>query len=97
MTFATTTNQINPERIGSLMKWNDFALEFPNLWQSEHSRRHFLNTRKAQMIKSGSLVKTTIGWLVDPELLAQQMPILLIKPDAEQLKLPLDGRDGGAL
>lgn len=97
MTLATTSIQISPDRIGSLMKWNDYALEFPNLWQSEHSRRHFLNTRKAQMIKSGSLVKTTIGWLVDPELLSQQLPILLIKPDAEQLKLELECHAGEAL
>ena len=76
--------------LANLIKWKDYVLRYPNFWPTEHSARHFLNTRKAQLISLGILEKTTTGWMVDYKLLDEKLFDLLKRPDQEQLKLPLE-------
>lgn len=82
--------------LANLIKWKDYVLRYPNFWPTEHSARHFLNTRKAQLIALGILEKTTTGWMVDYKLLDEKLFDLLKHPDQEQLKLPLETQlEGG--
>lgn len=87
---------INADRVGSLIKWSDYFLRYPNIWETPNSARHFLVTRRAQMIKHGALFKTSKGLMVDPDVLDKLLPILLVTADQEQLDLPFDSEvEGG--
>lgn len=88
---------INADRIGSLIKWSDYFLRYPNIWETSNSARHFLVTRRAQMIKHGALFKTSKGLMVDPDVLDGLLPMLIVTADQEQLGLPLESNsEGGA-
>lgn len=91
----TTVNQPGPVHLTTLIKWKDYVLRYPNFWPTEHSARHFLNTRKAQLFALGALVKTTTGWMVDYKILDENLFDLLKFPDQEQLKLPLEPIEEG--
>lgn len=86
---------IKADRVGSLIKWSDYFMRYPNYWETSNSARHFLVTRRAQMIKHGALFKTTKGLMVDPDVLDKLLPILIVTADQEQLDLPLDGHSEG--
>lgn len=89
--------QISSERLGSLIKWSDYFLRFPNIWESPNSARHFLVTRRGQMTKQGALFKTSRGLMVDPDILDKLLPMLLVTADQEQFDLPLEANmNGGA-
>lgn len=88
---------INTDRVGSLIKWSDYFLRYPNIWESPNSARHFLVTRRGLMTKHGALFKVSKGLMVDPEVLDKLLPMLLVTADQEQLNLPLEsGEEGGA-
>ena len=88
---------INADRVGSLIKWSDYFLRYPNIWETSNSARHFLVTRRAQMIKHGALFKTSKGLMVDPDVLDGLLPMLIVTADQEQLGLPLESNsEGGA-
>lgn len=91
----TQTNEplMKSEQLASIETWGQFSSGFPNIWRTPNEARHFLNTRRAQMIRAGALFKTTKGLMVDPECLIKILPGLLQHPDQEQLKLQL-GEDG---
>lgn len=80
--------------LANIVKWKDYVHSHSNIWATEHSARHFLNTRKEQMIAIGALFKSTSGWMVDHVLLDQNLYPLLISVSPEQLKLPLESDDG---
>lgn len=86
---------INADRIGSLIKWSDYFLRYPNIWETSNSARHFLVTRRAQMIKHGALFKTSKGLMVDPDVLDGLLPMLIVTADQEQLGLPLESNSEG--
>lgn len=93
MKQESNTYQPSPSHLSTLIKWKDYVLRYPNFWPTEHSARHFLNTRKVKLFALGALVKTTTGWMVDYKLLDVHLFDLLKFPDQEQLKLPLEPMD----
>lgn len=88
---------ITADRIGSLIKWSEYFLKYPNIWGGINSARHFLVTRRAQMTKHGALFKTSRGLMVDPDVLDKLMPLLIIAADQVQLDLPLEADENGGV
>ena len=79
------------DRLSNLVRWKDYALRHRNFWSTEHSARHFLNTRKSQLIALDILIRTTSGWMVDSMLLDKNLIALQqMSPDQEQFDLPLE-------
>lgn len=91
----SNSHQVIPAYLSTLIKWKDYALGYPNFWPTENSARHFLNTRKAKLIASGALFRTTTGWMVDSKTLDEILFELLQYADQEQLVLPLDSSNEG--
>ncbi len=59
------TKPISADKLSRLERWTDYRARHSNIWQSVHSGRHFLRSRRATMMASGILIETTSGWMVD--------------------------------
>lgn len=64
---------IQTDRLPHLMRWTDFAAEFPGIFPTDHSVRHFIRTRKDKLIDADLMVDSSMGMLVDGERLRERL------------------------
>lgn len=83
------------------VQWSRYWRRYPDLFPSENSARHFIDTRKEKMQALGLLIESTRGFLVrrDTDLFIVGLLADLSKPDPalvnfsdEQLKAELERR-----